>query len=93
MLFPLTADDRWGAMLLVTRQHANAFAARFLRPVGFIAFAGARNAEANLRLKHAFAQRDMDTVKSLRRDAHIENETCWLHGEGWCLSRREPDET
>jgi len=30
-------------------------------------------------------------VKSLRRDNHEEDETCWLHGEGWCLSHRESD--
>jgi protein-L-isoaspartate(D-aspartate) O-methyltransferase len=29
-------------------------------------------------------------VRSVRRDHHAEDETCWLHGEGWCLSRREP---
>jgi hypothetical protein len=29
------------------------------------------------------------TVKSLRRDAHAEEAACWLHGEGWCLSRRD----
>jgi protein-L-isoaspartate(D-aspartate) O-methyltransferase len=28
-------------------------------------------------------------VKSLRRDDHKEDGTCWLHGEGWCLSRQE----
>jgi protein-L-isoaspartate(D-aspartate) O-methyltransferase len=27
-------------------------------------------------------------VKSLRRDTHAKDETCWLHGKGWCLSRR-----
>lgn len=29
------------------------------------------------------------SVKSLRRDPHAEEETCWLHGDGRCLSRRE----
>jgi hypothetical protein len=30
-------------------------------------------------------------VKSLRRDDHREDETCWLHGERWCLSRCDTD--
>ncbi len=46
LLFPLTADDRGGAMLLLTRQGAEALAARFIRPVWFIEFAGARDPEA-----------------------------------------------
>jgi len=93
LLFPLTTDDRGGAMLLLTRQAADTFAARFLRPVGFIAFAGARDPGASRRLKTAFGKGDTHSVKSLRRDAHAEDETCWLHAAGWCLSRRDPDPT
>jgi hypothetical protein len=29
-------------------------------------------------------------VKSLRRDTHTKDATCWLHGAGWCLSRLDP---
>jgi len=39
----MTAGDQWGGMLLVTRQAADAYAARFLRPAGFIEFSGARD--------------------------------------------------
>lgn len=92
LLFPLTADDRWGAMLLITGQ-ADGFAARFIRPVGFIAFAGARDPGLSERLAEAFARGDGGTVESLRRDAHEEGKTCWLHGKGWCLSRRAPGGT
>lgn len=92
LLFPLTADDRWGAMLLLTRQE-DFFAARFIRPVGFIAFAGARDPEMSRRLKLAIERRDMCTVRSLRRDGHAEDGSCWLHGDDWCLSRREPGAT
>ena len=90
LLFPLTTDDRGGAMLLLTRQAADTFAARFLRPVGFIPFAGARDPEESRRLRTAFGKGDTYSVKSLRRDAHAEDETCWLHTTGWCLSRRDP---
>jgi protein-L-isoaspartate(D-aspartate) O-methyltransferase len=78
-------------MLLLTRRAADAFAARFIRPVGFVEFAGARDPEAGRRLKLAFGQGDMSSVRSLRGDAHAEDETCWLHGAGWCLSRRDPN--
>ena len=27
-------------------------------------------------------------VRSLRRDLHDRDETCWLHGNGWCLSKQ-----
>ena len=27
-------------------------------------------------------------LKSLRRDHHERGDTCWLHGDGWCLSKR-----
>jgi hypothetical protein len=29
-------------------------------------------------------------VKSLRCDPHEKDDTCWLHGGGWCFSTREP---
>jgi len=30
------------------------------------------------------------TVRSLRSDAHEKNESCWLHGDGWCFSHCSP---
>ena len=27
-------------------------------------------------------------VRSLRRDPHDRDESCWLHRDGWCLSKR-----
>jgi protein-L-isoaspartate(D-aspartate) O-methyltransferase len=51
--------------------------------------AGARD-EGNAKRVDAAVQRgDMATVKSLRREPHAQDETCWLHAEGWCLSRGE----
>jgi protein-L-isoaspartate(D-aspartate) O-methyltransferase len=90
LLLPLTAEDRGGAMLLATRLEADAFAARLVCPVGFIEFTGARDPEAQRRLKAALGQGNMHAVRSLRRDMHAEHETCWLHNDGWCLSRRDP---
>jgi protein-L-isoaspartate(D-aspartate) O-methyltransferase len=67
-------------------------AARFLCRAGFIDFQGARDPALSRRLAAAL-RRDLGAaVRSLRRDAHTEDETCWLHGDGWCLSRRETGE-
>jgi protein-L-isoaspartate(D-aspartate) O-methyltransferase len=87
LLFPVTATRR-GEMLLVTREAADGFAARFLCQVGFIDFSGARDPNISRRLEAALARDRGRAVQSLRRDHHAKDRTCWLHGEGWCLSRR-----
>jgi protein-L-isoaspartate(D-aspartate) O-methyltransferase len=92
LLFPMTASRR-GGMLLVTRDGEEGFAARFLCQVGFIDFSGARDPDIGRRLAAAFARDWGQAVQSLRRDSHAKGRTCWLHGEGWCLSRRRPAAT
>ena len=89
LVFPMTVTNAGGGMLLVERRGSDEFAARFLCPVSFYEFAGARDAEVSDRLAQVFAQDRGAGVKSARRDQHAEESTCWLHGDGWCLSRRE----
>ena len=92
LLLPLTGEQGWGQVLLVTRQGGgDAFAARFVGYVGIYHFAGVRDEATAKRLDAAFGRRDFAGVQSLRRDAHAEDGSCWLHGEGWCLSRKEAD--
>jgi protein-L-isoaspartate(D-aspartate) O-methyltransferase len=93
LLFPMTAINGSGSMLLVTRQAEAAFAARFLCRVGFIDFTGARNSGTSRRLAAAFARDPGTSVRSLRCDRHMRASTCWLHGKGWCLSCRSPPGT
>ena len=76
-------------MLLVTRLDGDEFAARFLCGASFYEFNGARDADVSFRLEKAMVRDRGVGVKSLRRDHHLMGETCWLHGEDWCLSRRE----
>jgi protein-L-isoaspartate(D-aspartate) O-methyltransferase len=91
LLFPMTTDRGGpGAMLLVTRRADDEFAARFPCRAGFIDFKGARNQKASRRLEAALDRDRGAAVKSLRRDTHTKDEVCWLHGEGWCLSRLDP---
>jgi protein-L-isoaspartate(D-aspartate) O-methyltransferase len=93
LLFPMTTFQYGpGEMLLVTRLSELAFASRFLCPASFIDFQGGRDPATSHRLAAALHRDHGTAVKSLRRDNHREDETCWLHGEGWCLSRQEPDE-
>ena len=91
LLLPLTGERGWGQTLLVTRRaDGDGFAARFAGYVGIYHFAGMRD-EANAKRIDAAVQRgDMASVKSLRREPHAPDDTCWLHGESFCLSRRDP---
>ena len=89
LLFPMaTFRDGPGAMLLVKRSTEEGLTARFLCRAGFIDFQGARDPAISRRLATALTHDRGAAVKSLRRDNHQEDETCWLHGEGWCLSLR-----
>jgi protein-L-isoaspartate(D-aspartate) O-methyltransferase len=93
LLFPMTTVRGGpGAMLLVTRRPEPELAARFLCRAGFIEFNGARNREISRRLGAALTRDRGGPVKSLRRDGHAKDETCWLHERGWCLSRLDADD-
>ena len=90
LLFPMTATEGPGIMALLTRKSEDSFAVRFLCGVAFIDFSGARDPEVSSRLSKALRRDHGAPVKSLRCDAHEKNEICWLHGDGWCFSTREP---
>jgi protein-L-isoaspartate(D-aspartate) O-methyltransferase len=89
LVFPMTVTNAGGGMLLARRRGPNEFDARFLCPVWFYEFAGARDAAVSDHLATAFAEDRGAGVRSARTDRHAEDATCWLHGDGWCLSRRE----
>jgi protein-L-isoaspartate(D-aspartate) O-methyltransferase len=89
LLFPITVTRGPGGMLLVRRHGGGEFSAQFLCAAAFYEFSGARDADVSGRLEQALTRDRGAGVKSLRRDSHSEEDTCWLHGDGWCLSRRE----
>jgi protein-L-isoaspartate(D-aspartate) O-methyltransferase len=91
LLIPITVTKGPGAMVLATRRSADEFAVRVLSNVLIYEFSGARDPEVNERLRQAMAKSRGGEVKSIRTDSHSEDETCWLHGDGWCFSRRDPD--
>lgn len=76
-----------GHRLLVTRR-AVGYRARFASPVGVFHCQGARTDEQDRALRDADSRGGEADVASLRRDPHGPDATCWLHGTGFCLSRR-----
>jgi protein-L-isoaspartate(D-aspartate) O-methyltransferase len=85
LLFPLTAEEGSGAMLLITRDEGVEWPARFLFQAQFVGCVGARDAVESRRLGEAFRHRNWHKVKSLHRD-DCPGEGCWLAGPGWWLS-------
>jgi protein-L-isoaspartate(D-aspartate) O-methyltransferase len=85
LAFPLIPAEGFGAMLLITRQQDNSYAARFLLQVQFVPCIGARDEPTARKLTKAFRSRNWIKVKSLHRNDHPDN-TCWSSGPGWWLS-------
>jgi protein-L-isoaspartate(D-aspartate) O-methyltransferase len=92
LLLPMTAGNfsaRGGFMLRLERR-GGGFAARSAGWVGFYPCAGARSPEGEAALEAALADpAGQQAVRSLRRDPHDKDESCWLHRDGWCLSKHE----
>jgi len=91
LLFPLTTDQGSGAMAHLIRRSADNFEARLMFGVQFIPFSGARDPKVSKELADALDRYAGAAVKSLRCDAHEKEETCWLHDDGWCFSKDEPN--
>jgi protein-L-isoaspartate(D-aspartate) O-methyltransferase len=75
-----------GRILKVTRQPEGLMAS-FISGVRIFPCVGGRDSELNQRLKEAFERDDWKSVQSLRRDKHESSDSCWLHGETFCLSK------
>ena len=92
LLLPMTAGNfssRGGFMLRLDRR-GNGLAARSAGWVGFYPCAGARSPEGEAALEAALADAaGQQAVRSLRRDPHEKDDSCWLHRDGWCLSKHE----
>jgi hypothetical protein len=65
------------------------YKANVISPVGIFPCFGAIDVEADRLVRKALAEGDLTGVRSLRRDAHVADESCVLHGRGYCFSTRE----
>lgn len=91
LLFPLQAAHSTGDMLLITRpDEGDAWPARFLCGVVFIACEGAQDPAIGRRLDEAFRRGGAGRVRSLRFGAAPAG-TSWLQGDGWALSTAPAD--
>ena len=85
LLFPLASSAGGGAMLLVTRNENDTFAARFLCQAIFVPCVGANDETLGKILTDAFRRGGLNKVKELYRDDKP-GENCWCSGPGWWLS-------
>lgn len=88
LIMVLTADNRWGQILKVRRSNAG-YAATLLGPCGIIPCINGRDAASEAAFAAALAGGGMEEVKSLRREDHPADESCWMHCDGFCLSRHD----
>ncbi len=78
-----------GAMMRVQRDAVDQYAASFLGPVGMFPCFGALDRAADRLLEQAW-NTPITAVRSLRREHHDKESSCWLHGAGYCFSRNDP---
>jgi protein-L-isoaspartate(D-aspartate) O-methyltransferase len=88
LIFPMTTDQSYGVMLLVTRRSDHGYAVSIVSPAAFIPCRGARDKTASEALNAALQSRSLLAAKSLRR-GDVPDETACLVGEHWWLSSAE----
>lgn len=88
LIFPLTPNEGFGGMLMVTRLASGRYAAKMLMRVAFIPCIGARDDADSAVLSAALARQPFDAVRSLRR-SDKPDATAWCVGQGWWLSTAE----
>ncbi len=97
LLFPLTIDVPYEegnkflkssgiGHILKVKHINNSYSAHFVTPTMIFHCISARSDKMNQRLNKAYSKGSHEQVKLLRRDPHDLSTSCWLHGEGFCLS-------
>ena len=89
MLLPLTGPHGFGSVLKVVRLDAG-YAASFVSTISIFHCAGARDEETAALLRDSFMGGGGTAVRSLRRDSHPREPTCWFHRDAFCLSTADP---
>jgi protein-L-isoaspartate(D-aspartate) O-methyltransferase len=78
-----------GVMLTITREAAG-FSARATSSVGIFPCINSIHRETDQSAAIALRRGDYETIRSIRRDAHQPDDSCWLHNDGACISRATP---
>ena len=96
LILPLTTAQGFGAIdfakmhrsggVFRIARNRDGFDAKWISPVAIFPCEGHRDAGEEHALAAAFAQGRFLDVRRLRRDTHASGDTCWLHGDGWCLA-------
>ena len=91
LILPLTvsndSDTPDSGQILKVKREPNGFTASFICPTMIFPCFGARDPELNDKLKEAFQRGDVNSVRSLRRDPHDKDQSCWLHNQQFCISK------
>jgi protein-L-isoaspartate(D-aspartate) O-methyltransferase len=74
-----------GLMLLVTREPSR-LSVQVVSSVGIFPCIGAIERDADKRAAASLERIDYDSISLLRRDLHDQDNSCWLHGDGFCFS-------
>jgi protein-L-isoaspartate(D-aspartate) O-methyltransferase len=76
----------WGVVMRIERTQSG-FAAQWLAPCGYYPCFGAIDSDADRRLGEALQKNGLTDVHSLRMERHDPEESCLLHGKGYCFSK------
>lgn len=86
--YPLTTDK--GGIMLRIERLGDRWSAQACGRAWFYPCIGSQAKDEIASLERAFERLDFNFIRSLRHDAHDADGSCWLHGDGWCLSCRNP---
>jgi protein-L-isoaspartate(D-aspartate) O-methyltransferase len=76
-----------GPVVAIGRSEDGAtFTARVATFIAIYSAIGLRQESMNAQLGAALKKNPFPRLKRLRRDDHAIEPSCWLHGEGWCLT-------
>ncbi len=86
LTFAADPDANGMGFMLKVKHEGERYVARFHSPVMIFPCKGSRDEESNQRLRDAMKRGTWGLVQSLLREPHEPTDTCWLHGDGFCLS-------
>lgn len=79
---------RMAGVVLMVQREVDKYRATPISNVGIFPCIGAIEREADAILAKALAGGGYDSIQSVRRDAHTQDETCWFHRDEICFSRQ-----